>query len=551
MSGQNNPVNYGILQAINSQKQQGQGQQGNSQQGVQNQPSSQQGQAPVPGAAKIVAVGQAPQQPQSSGGGGGIGGLLGSLGKLTQGVSQAMNSPVPGIDHQPAPQQAPGQPMGQQGTQQPQKGQYSVQGVTGQQGGAQQPQTALPQQSNQFNQAGVLQKTAVNSQIFNNAMQQMGVKSNDPTLMNYLAKANPGLDPKNTPWCAGFVGSVLNASGVKGTGSLAARSYLNYGTATQNPQQGDIVVFKDLTGANNPNHGHVGFVANVNKNTGQVFTLGGNQSGGVDIKSYPMSSVLGFRTPPSGSQVQQYAQQNGIGNPQDLAQTTISPQERAQKLMGQVQPNSQLAYNGQGTNALPQQNQTALPKTNNPFTSTQQMNPQQLQQQFQNHNLPRGLRNNNPGNIESSINAPGQIKGGDPRFAQFQTPQQGLNALSGLLTNKYDGQSLTQIINKYAPPHENDTKAYINTLAKSTGLDPNKPVDMSNPNVKASIMQGIIKIENGHNPYSTQQIQQAVQQSGRNKNVSLNNEEPLIPGYMRMPQNVPNQQQPNNNDNMA
>lgn len=102
------------------------------------------------------------------------------------------------------------------------------------------------------------------------------------------------IDPQRTAWCAAFVNSVLQASGNRGNGSLASRSFLNYGTSTDSPTQGDIVV---LRRGNNPAQGHVGFFSGFDKN-GNVLILGGNQSDGVNVKSFPLSSVISYRRPP-------------------------------------------------------------------------------------------------------------------------------------------------------------------------------------------------------------------------------------------------------------
>lgn len=158
-----------------------------------------------------------------------------------------------------------------------------------------------------------------NASIFNNALHQVGLKEGNPILDSYLQKANPGLNPAQTPWCAGFVGSVLNSSGLKGTGSLAAKSYLKYGQPIQTPSQGDIAVFNDMSGNNDPARGHVGFIDSIDPSRGVVKVLGGNQGNSISIKEYPMSAVAGFRRPPTGEQVQQFARQNSIQSPEQLS----------------------------------------------------------------------------------------------------------------------------------------------------------------------------------------------------------------------------------------
>lgn len=193
----------------------------------------------------------------------------------------------------------------------------------------------------QFNQPinTNLQNTIEQSDVFKNAMSQMGVKEGAPALSAYLGKANPKLDPTVTPWCAGYVNSVLQNSGRQGTGSLAAKSYLNYGEPVKTPSQGDIVV---LNRTNNPALGHVGFVESINQQNGTVNVLGGNQDNSVSIKAYPMSKVAGFRRPPSGQQVKEFAIQNKVGSPEGL--TALS-----QRLAGQ-QPQQQNIQQPQQSN---------------------------------------------------------------------------------------------------------------------------------------------------------------------------------------------------------
>jgi hypothetical protein len=118
--------------------------------------------------------------------------------------------------------------------------------------------------------------------------------------------------------------------------------------------------------------------------------------------------------------------------------------------------------------------------------------------------LTRGLRNNNPGNLRSWIGA-----GSSGGFAVFDTPEQGVNALSKQL-QLYNGRgnnTINGIISKYAPGSENNTAAYIAAVARDTGFDPSAHLDISDPAIRSSLMAAIIKHENGSNPYSNKQIQ--------------------------------------------
>lgn len=130
-------------------------------------------------------------------------------------------------------------------------------------------------------------------------------RDNAPVLMSVFGKMGKGgdINPQTTPWCAAFVNGVLESGGVKGSGSLAARSLLNWGTPTDKPSVGDVVV---LSRGNDPTKGHTGFFAGYNQD-GSIRVLGGNQGarGEVSIANYPAANVLGYRQIPTASQIRQ------------------------------------------------------------------------------------------------------------------------------------------------------------------------------------------------------------------------------------------------------
>ncbi len=101
------------------------------------------------------------------------------------------------------------------------------------------------------------------------------------------------IDPAVTPWCAAFVNAVLATQGIDGTGKLNARSFLNFGMATDAPKPGDIVVL--TRGGPNAATGHVGFFQGFDEN-GNVRVLGGNQNNAVNVSTYSADRVLGYRT---------------------------------------------------------------------------------------------------------------------------------------------------------------------------------------------------------------------------------------------------------------
>lgn len=98
------------------------------------------------------------------------------------------------------------------------------------------------------------------------------------------------IDPRRIPWCAAFVNKILEITGVQGSDSLMARSFLTVGTRVKTPQKGDIVV---LTRGKDPASGHVGFY--MGEADGHVIVLGGNQQKSVNISHYPKYRVLGYR----------------------------------------------------------------------------------------------------------------------------------------------------------------------------------------------------------------------------------------------------------------
>jgi hypothetical protein len=85
----------------------------------------------------------------------------------------------------------------------------------------------------------------------------------------------------------------------------------------------------------------------------------------------------------------------------------------------------------------------------------------------------RPQKNNNPGDIEYGgfASKNGAIKG-DPRFAIFPDIETGYKAMAALLLEHYNGMTIEQALNKYAPPVENQTNVYIEHICEWTGLSP-------------------------------------------------------------------------------
>ncbi|MHA0937314.1 hypothetical protein [Enterobacter kobei] len=126
----------------------------------------------------------------------------------------------------------------------------------------------------------------------------------------------------------------------------------------------------------------------------------------------------------------------------------------------------------------------------------------------------RGIRNNNPGNLEFSKTNPwvGQT-GDDGRFAKFETPEHGIRALGrNLLSYQRQGiDTVSDIINRWAPPSDNNnTDAYIKAVCAQLGVTPDQQLDASNPDTLKALCAAIIQHENGSQPYSDQQLSTGV-----------------------------------------
>ncbi|EPH1716993.1 hypothetical protein P2116_000932 [Klebsiella quasipneumoniae] len=130
-----------------------------------------------------------------------------------------------------------------------------------------------------------------------------------------------------------------------------------------------------------------------------------------------------------------------------------------------------------------------------------------------NSSAARGLRNNNPGNIEAGSNSWDGQAGSDGRFAKFVTPEHGIRALGkNLLSYQRQGyDTVSEIVNRWAPASDgNNTEAYIAALCKKLNVTPNDQLNMSDINTLRQLCAGIIQHENGKQPYSEDQLNTGV-----------------------------------------
>ena len=130
------------------------------------------------------------------------------------------------------------------------------------------------------------------------ARAEIGVRTfppgeSNPRISAYHAGTNiQGYDDKAS-WCSSFVNWVLAQSGIKGTGSALARSWLDWGEPLDAPLAGCIaVLWRDEPTSWK---GHVGFW--LREDAAEVYLLGGNQLEAVREHTYPRLCVLGYRWP--------------------------------------------------------------------------------------------------------------------------------------------------------------------------------------------------------------------------------------------------------------
>lgn len=129
---------------------------------------------------------------------------------------------------------------------------------------------------------------------------------------------------------------------------------------------------------------------------------------------------------------------------------------------------------------------------------------------------PRGLRNNNPGNIRfnPTTHWVGLTGADDAGFCRFDTPYHGLRAMARILRNyQLAGyRSLNVMASRWAPKEDgNNPTEYATVVALHMGpkvdIFQELPLDRS---TLAHIVAGFVVVENGGNPYDYPTILSAV-----------------------------------------
>lgn len=125
---------------------------------------------------------------------------------------------------------------------------------------------------------------------------------------------------------------------------------------------------------------------------------------------------------------------------------------------------------------------------------------------------PLGLRQFNPGNIRPGAGFLGEtgVGGG---YAQFESPEYGLRALSRLLGTygqKRGVNTLRGLVSRYAPKSDNPEsfENYIKYMSDKLGVDPDEEIDLAGR--RAELIPAIVGFEQGQQPFSEDQISRAI-----------------------------------------
>lgn len=128
----------------------------------------------------------------------------------------------------------------------------------------------------------------------------------------------------------------------------------------------------------------------------------------------------------------------------------------------------------------------------------------------------RGERNKNPGNVDRNATkwlGMAADQSGDKRFVIFTDPVYGIRAIGKILLSyyaRYKLHTVRQIINRWAPPIENETLPYIEHVCSLLGVTADHSIDLEDDGVLELLVRSIIQHENGRCIYDDATIVRGV-----------------------------------------
>ncbi len=144
--------------------------------------------------------------------------------------------------------------------------------------------------------------------------------------------------------------------------------------------------------------------------------------------------------------------------------------------------------------------------------------------------VPRGIRNNNPGNVLRGRTAwQGETPfaaGDDIEFEVFTTPAFGIRAMAVTLLayqRQHKLRTVRGIIGRWCPPvhtfpdgttKAQDTRGYVSRVAAALGVAPDDEIDLTQPDRMRPLLGAIIRQENGQQPYDDATIDEAMRLAG-------------------------------------
>lgn len=114
----------------------------------------------------------------------------------------------------------------------------------------------------------------------------------------------------------------------------------------------------------------------------------------------------------------------------------------------------------------------------------------------------RGIRNNNPGNLNFAGQRGAHREGGPGRFAAFDSMEEGVAAMARQLQSyaAHGVDTVSAIINKWAPSKENGlnkTNSYIESVTRALGVNANQRLNLNDPAVLQNLIQAMSRVEVG------------------------------------------------------
>lgn len=118
---------------------------------------------------------------------------------------------------------------------------------------------------------------------------------------------------------------------------------------------------------------------------------------------------------------------------------------------------------------------------------------------------PRGIRNHNPLNIRATgIQWEGLVaQASEVDFCVFVDPKYGIRAAAKILqtyAERHGINTVAGVIERWAPPNENDTGAYVMAVSIWADLEADAVIDLHDYDTVLALLRAMARMENGKPP---------------------------------------------------